>query len=171
MRRAQFCVSLFALCFNFWHCMYNSCVTLFFAVLLWTACFIFQVGSTLVTNFVVHRFVSVSLATFSQFPLLCFASSCAPGFLDAIFWQKHFALWCSRYFLRIFWLGLVLAFFACKISVLQQFIFAHFGFCLYFLRLFAFALLIRSYPSHLQPLPVQNYAYYFLCSFFWQAQR
>ena len=74
MCRAKFWGDLFIVCFDFYHCMCNSVVALFFAMILCTACLILRPNSSLLCVFVVCTFASVSLARLAQsFPVIfCF---------------------------------------------------------------------------------------------------
>ena len=69
-------------------------------------------------------------------------------------------------FFMILLLGLVIAFFYVKISLLHQFVFAHFTFLCIFYDCVYLRFSICSYTSLLHPLPPQNYAYCPLCSLF-----
>ena len=107
--------------------------------------------------FVCCRFVNPHFSSFFTIVpwriLLLFCS----GFLICILLVT--ATWFVVFvkFLSILLPRLVLTFFDVKISVLHQFIFAHFAFFTHFLWLCALALLIRSHTSSLQPLASTPY--------------
>ena len=166
---AQFLINVFGSCFDFWHCVGNYVVALFFAMILCAPCLIFWSQFLTFALFALYKFSLVPLRGFRNFPdhvLLLFVLqtfSCI-DLVTAI----CFVLFTN--FFLILLLGLVLAFFGVKIGVLHQFIIACFAFFVHFLWLCALALLIHSYTSLLHSLTAQNYAYCPLCSFFGKAK-
>ena len=170
MCRAKFWGDSFTACFDFCHCMCNSVVALFFAVLLCTAWLILGPNSSLLRVFAVCRFTSYHFLVLRNYWLSYFASCCASAFLNTSFWQQQLVLWWLLRFLSILLLGLVLACFRCKIGLCTNLYLLVLFFFVHFLRLCVLALFIHSYASILQPLTSTNYAYCPLCSVFLHAQ-
>ena len=88
MCRANFWGDSFTVCFDFYHCMRNSVVALFFAVLLCTACLILRPNYSLLRVFVVCTFASVSLPRLAQLLLAIFCFSLCSGILAYIILAK-----------------------------------------------------------------------------------